>query len=50
MFEDIGVEGRVQKPVIDIFAGGKISKPTTNELRESFLQIVESVEEAFDVV
>ena len=46
VFEDISVEGRVQKPVIDIFMSRQNLDTDYNlELRESFLpKIVESVE------
>jgi len=46
VFEDINVEGRVQKPVIDIFMRRQnLHTDYKLELRESFLpKIVESVE------
>ncbi len=46
VFEDISVEGRVQKPVIDIFMRRQnLHTDYKLELRESFLpKIVESVE------
>jgi len=46
IFEDISVEGRVQKPVIDIFMRRQnLHTDYKLELRESFLRkIVESVE------
>ena len=46
VFEDINVEGRVQKPVIDIFMRRQnLHADYKLELRESFLpKIVESVE------
>ena len=46
VFEDISVEGRVQKPVIDIFMSRQnLQTDYKLELRESFLpKIVESVE------
>jgi hypothetical protein len=46
IFEDISVEGRVQKPVIDIFMRRQnLHADYKLELRESFLRkIVESVE------
>ena len=46
VFEDISVEGRVQKPVIDIFMSRQnLHTDYKLELRESFLpKIVESVE------
>jgi len=46
LFEDISVEGRVQKPVIDIFMRRQnLHTDYKLELRESFLRkIVESVE------
>jgi hypothetical protein len=46
VFDDISVEGRVQKPVIDIFMRRQnLHTDYKLELRESFLpKIVESVE------
>jgi hypothetical protein len=46
VFEDISVEGRVQKPVIDIFMRRQnLHTDYKLELRESFLpRIIESVE------
>ncbi len=46
VFEDISVEGRVQKPVIDIFMRRQnLHTDYKLELRESFLpKIIESVE------
>lgn len=46
VFEDISVEGRVQKPVIDIFMRRQnLHTDYKLELRESFLpKIVESLE------
>ena len=46
VFEDINVEGRVQKPVIDIFMRRQnLHADYKLELRESFLpKIVDSVE------
>ena len=46
VFEDISVEGRVQKPVIDSFMSRQnLQTDYKLELRESFLpKIVESVE------
>ena len=46
IFEDISVEGRVQKPVIDIFMRRQnLHTDYKLELRESFLRkIVESVD------
>lgn len=46
IFEDISVEGRVQKPVIDIFMRRQnLHADYKLELRESFLRkIVESIE------
>ncbi len=46
IFEDIAVEGRVQKPVIDIFMRRQnLNTDYKLELRESFLpKIVESIE------
>jgi len=46
VFEDINVEGRVQKPVIDIFMRRQnLHTDYKLELRESFLpKIVESLE------
>jgi len=46
VFEEISVEGRVQKPVIDIFMSRQnLHTDYKLELRESFLpKIIESVE------
>jgi hypothetical protein len=46
IFEDIAVEGRVQKPVIDIFMRRQnLNTGYKLDLRESFLpKIVESIE------
>ena len=46
IFEDIAVEGRVQKPVIDIFMRRQnLNTDYKLELRESFLpKIVESID------
>jgi len=46
IFEDIAVEGRVQKPVIDIFMRRQnLNTDYKLELRESFLpKIIESIE------